>query len=335
MSDLRTRTMPAGWYPDAVQPGQVRYWDGQQWTEHVAPMAQQPPPLQPQAPAGSQRPFYRRTWFIAVVGVVFGLIVLGTAGGQEDPKPITPVAETDDDGEAERVTAPAPADVPVSVPDVVGLDEQQARSELEGAGLDVSVQEVEGRKEGEVLAQMPRPATAADEGTTVTLRVASGVVSVKIPDVTGMKLAAGRERLRAKGFDVDVSKKPDNSVPVGEIMKQSPTGQVEEGATISLIVAELKLTFGQENALGTAADYLSYTAFSREGLIEQLEFEGYSTKDATFAVDHLNVNWNEQAVKAAKDYLSYSSFSRQGLIEQLEFEGYTTEQATYGVNKAT
>jgi hypothetical protein len=28
---------PAGWYPDAH--GQNRYWDGQQWTEHLAPPA--------------------------------------------------------------------------------------------------------------------------------------------------------------------------------------------------------------------------------------------------------------------------------------------------------
>lgn len=28
----------AGWYPDPEQPGQQRYWDGQQWTEHRAPL---------------------------------------------------------------------------------------------------------------------------------------------------------------------------------------------------------------------------------------------------------------------------------------------------------
>ncbi len=93
------------------------------------------------------------------------------------------------------------------------------------------------------------------------------------------------------------------------------------------------LTVSQENARGSAADYLEYAAFSRTGLIEQLEFEGYSTEDATFAVDSLTVNWNEQAAKSAKDYLSYSSFSRSGLIEQLIFEGYTREQAEYGVNQ--
>lgn len=26
-----------GWYPDHADPGQVRYWDGAQWTDHVAP----------------------------------------------------------------------------------------------------------------------------------------------------------------------------------------------------------------------------------------------------------------------------------------------------------
>ncbi len=27
---------PAGWYQDPAQPGMRRYWDGQQWTEHLA-----------------------------------------------------------------------------------------------------------------------------------------------------------------------------------------------------------------------------------------------------------------------------------------------------------
>ncbi|RLV48307.1 DUF4041 domain-containing protein [Nocardioides mangrovicus] len=35
-------TAPAGWYPDTQQPGQQRYWDGQQWTEHRAPLTPHP-----------------------------------------------------------------------------------------------------------------------------------------------------------------------------------------------------------------------------------------------------------------------------------------------------
>lgn len=92
-------------------------------------------------------------------------------------------------------------------------------------------------------------------------------------------------------------------------------------------------TAAQENAIASAENYLDFTAFSREGLIEQLVFEDYSKADATFAVNHIEVDWNEQAAAAAKDYLDYSSFSRQGLIDQLTFEGYTVEQATHGVNQ--
>lgn len=94
------------------------------------------------------------------------------------------------------------------------------------------------------------------------------------------------------------------------------------------------MTREQENALRSADDYISFSAFSKTGLIEQLEFEGYSKEDATFAVNNLRVNWKEQAAKSAEDYLSMSGFSRSGLIEQLEFEGFTREQAEYGVTQA-
>jgi hypothetical protein len=95
-----------------------------------------------------------------------------------------------------------------------------------------------------------------------------------------------------------------------------------------------QITAEQENAIGTAEDYLAYTAFSRSGLIGQLKYEGYPTAVATFAVDHITVNWNEQAYLSATAYLEYSNFSRSGLISQLKYEGFTTKQATYGVTKA-
>jgi uncharacterized RDD family membrane protein YckC len=48
--------IPAGWYPDPAPqttPGRQRYWDGQQWTEHVhdpQPAAPPPPPAYAPAP---------------------------------------------------------------------------------------------------------------------------------------------------------------------------------------------------------------------------------------------------------------------------------------------
>lgn len=91
-------------------------------------------------------------------------------------------------------------------------------------------------------------------------------------------------------------------------------------------------TVSQRNARAKAADYLDYTSFSRSGLISQLEFEGFSQEDATYGVDALNADWNEQAAAKAAEYLDYTSFSRSGLIDQLVFEGFTQAQAEYGVS---
>ena len=91
-------------------------------------------------------------------------------------------------------------------------------------------------------------------------------------------------------------------------------------------------TVSQANAREKAKSYLDFQAFSRKGLNEQLQFEGFSKDDAAYGVDALNVDWDQQAALKAKSYLDFQAFSRKGLIEQLKFEGFTTEQATYGVN---
>lgn len=93
-------------------------------------------------------------------------------------------------------------------------------------------------------------------------------------------------------------------------------------------------TAGQKNALRKAESYLEFQAFSRTGLIKQLEFEKFATEDATWAVDHVTVDWKEQAVKKAKSYLDTQAFSRQGLIDQLTFEGFLPEEAEHGVTAA-
>lgn len=94
------------------------------------------------------------------------------------------------------------------------------------------------------------------------------------------------------------------------------------------------VTSGQRNALKSAESYLRFSAFSYTGLIEQLEYEGFSNEDATYAADHCGADWKEQAVKCAESYLKYSSFSKSGLIDQLEYEGFTHEQAEYGADQA-
>ena len=91
------------------------------------------------------------------------------------------------------------------------------------------------------------------------------------------------------------------------------------------------MTIGQSNAKKSAASYLKYDSFSRQGLINQLLYEKFTLEDATFGVDIANTDWNVQAGKTAASYLKYDSFSRQGLINQLLYEKFTQAQAEYGV----
>lgn len=67
-----TPAVAAGWYPDAST-GQQRWWDGTQWTEHVAP------PAAPAASAAPQQMFvtYQKN---STNGVALAAVILGAAG---------------------------------------------------------------------------------------------------------------------------------------------------------------------------------------------------------------------------------------------------------------
>lgn len=94
---------------------------------------------------------------------------------------------------------------------------------------------------------------------------------------------------------------------------------------------EPRATVGERNAQNKALDYLSFSAFSHSGLIEQLEYEGFTHEEAVYGADNSGADWNEQASLKAQEYMDSSSFSRDGLIEQLEYEGFTRQQAEHGV----
>ncbi|MDO4615256.1 MAG: Ltp family lipoprotein [Lachnospiraceae bacterium] len=87
-----------------------------------------------------------------------------------------------------------------------------------------------------------------------------------------------------------------------------------------------------EEALAEAKEYLAFTSFSYDGLVDMLEYLGYSTEAATYAADNCGADWNEQALLSANSFLSYSGYSYSGLIEMLEYDGFTTEQATYAAD---
>ena len=170
------------------------------------------------------------------------------------------------------------------------------------------------------------PKSGGLKGFIVNHKVWSAVIGLLLLSAVGAALSPPEAADPvASSATAPATEAPDTEAPVTEAPATEAPAATEP--------PEPKFTVSQENAIETAESYLDSSSFSEQGLIEQLEFEGYPAADAKFAVKHISVNWNEQAAKSAKEYLDYSSFSREGLIEQLEFEGFTTHQAIYGVDK--
>ena len=93
-----------------------------------------------------------------------------------------------------------------------------------------------------------------------------------------------------------------------------------------------------KNALKSAENYISMMPMSEKGLLRQLTSEAgdkYPEEAAQYAIDNLEVDWNEQALKSAKQYLSMMPVSDEELRQQLVSdagEGFTEEQAQYAID---
>lgn len=82
---------PPGWYPDPKMAGTQRYWDGNRWSDHVAPLAG-PTPTQAQteafermkANATLETVGWITAIFLPFVGVVVG-IILAIRGSSRGP----------------------------------------------------------------------------------------------------------------------------------------------------------------------------------------------------------------------------------------------------------
>lgn len=118
----------------------------------------------------------------------------------------------------------------------------------------------------------------------------------------------------------------DNEQRMATVNKPHDTDKTEHTAPTTV-------TLGMKNALAKARTYLNYIPFSYKGMINQLEFDGYTHEEAVYGADNCDADWYEQAVRKARQYLNLMSFSRSGLINQLEFDGFTPDQAEYAANQ--
>lgn len=94
-------------------------------------------------------------------------------------------------------------------------------------------------------------------------------------------------------------------------------------------------TQAKANATNKAKNYLEIMYWSRQKLVDQLKYEGFSTEEAEYGTNAASADWNNQAVLKGMDYFNSGQyFSYKGLIGQLtsDAEKFTDSQAQYAAD---
>jgi eukaryotic-like serine/threonine-protein kinase len=127
------------------------------------------------------------------------------------------------------------------VPSTSGLSREEATEELEAAGFEVAVEEVnsESVEEGAVIYSEPRGGGNATRGSTVTIFVSKGPKQAKVPVLVGAQRRLAVQQIRGRGLVPSVSEE-ESSSSAGQVISQSPSAgtEVPLGSTVSIVVAK-------------------------------------------------------------------------------------------------
>jgi beta-lactam-binding protein with PASTA domain/predicted Ser/Thr protein kinase len=128
----------------------------------------------------------------------------------------------------------------VTVPNVVGQTQSQAKQTLEGVGLvpefttGVSVPQ----QKGQVISTDPAAGIGRKKGATVSVVIGAGPAQITLDDYKGVPFEDAAASLRSKGL-IPVRNDVNNSARAGQVLSSNPpaNSRVSEGARITLNVS--------------------------------------------------------------------------------------------------
>jgi beta-lactam-binding protein with PASTA domain len=128
-------------------------------------------------------------------------------------------------------TGPAP----VTVPEVVGFPEADARTAIQGHGLTVGTVTPEAScavPNGVVISSNPEARTQQVRGTPVGLKVSSGAPQATVPSVAGEPEATAVAAVQNAGFQVRVVDEANETVSEGLVVRSDPAGQASASTCV-------------------------------------------------------------------------------------------------------
>lgn len=181
----------------------------------------------------------RVTTVLAIVaGVVICIILIVLAvkifGGKknEGNNPSGPIITTEETKEgAEKVT----------MPDVKGMNVDDARNTLTGLGIltEVVYEESDSVAEGVVISTDVSVGAQIDKGSKVTLTASAGTQGVEVPNVVGLTFDEANTQLVSKGFLVNKTEDYSDTIEAGRVIAQTPAdgNKAPKGSVITVTVS--------------------------------------------------------------------------------------------------
>ncbi len=130
------------------------------------------------------------------------------------------------------------------MPNVVGMQQDNAASTLTGKGLSVTIsyEQNDSKTEGEVLNQSVKSGTSVKRGDSVVLTVCTHSSVVTVPDVVGKTQSDAEKAIKDKGLTVNVVTVNSDTVEKGKVISQSPAGGsgLKKGDIVTINVSDGK-----------------------------------------------------------------------------------------------
>ncbi len=148
-------------------------------------------------------------------------------------------------GEGEG-TAEGEGEVLVSIPNVVGQSEDQAKTTLQNQGLSniqIVYQCNNAVAKGNVISQIPNADTQVTSQAFIQLTVSNGPcvsTGVIVPDVVGRTEQQATEVIQTAELTLKVEREYDNYIPEGSVIRQSPVAGsgVNKGSEVTIWVSK-------------------------------------------------------------------------------------------------
>src|SRR5690625_3066512 len=132
----------------------------------------------------------------------------------------------------------------VTVPFILGMEEEEARQEIEDLGLEfkvVGLVKSEEFEPGQVASQSVEAGTKVRKGFTIEVTIREGQDMVRVPSLINKSLEEAQADLAELGLSIGtVSYRPSDVTPKDLIIKQEPEANtyLEPGSKINVIISE-------------------------------------------------------------------------------------------------